>query len=334
MSSNDDKHIRLVLVYGPQENDSVNKIADFYDSISVQVERANLAGDSVFLVGDFNAKLGTEFIRGEIHQMSNNGARLNDIMEKYTFTWVKNKIPVEKSVLDYVITSQDLVSSVNSLKIDEAKEFTPWRSLKHCKCYSDHNAILVHKSVNKHSKDIGKRKLVWNVNDPLGWEKFHKIISSDRSLLQCWQNDNDPEINYEITDEESICEEYVREFIHSLRKRNIDDDLEDYKLLNNTPCKTILQNAKSNISSEFTHQELGGGLKELKRGKRMDPAGFKMFINGGQMLTQYLSAMANSIKYKATTLLQWNKMYIQTLKRKIVQRGSYLTTEVFSWSLS
>ena len=40
----DDKHIRLVLVYGPRENDSVNTITDFYDSITVQVERANLAG--------------------------------------------------------------------------------------------------------------------------------------------------------------------------------------------------------------------------------------------------------------------------------------------------
>ena len=139
----DDKHIRLIPVYGPQENDSVNKIAD---SISVQVERASLAGDSVFLVRDLNAKLGTEFIRDEIHQMSNNGARLNDIVEKYnlavlnaleicsgTFTWVKNKIPLEKSALDYVITSQDLVTSVNSLKIDEAKQFTPWRSLKNGK---------------------------------------------------------------------------------------------------------------------------------------------------------------------------------------------------------
>ena len=84
-----------------------------------------------FWWGDFNAKLGAEFISGEIHQMLNNGARLNDVMEKYKFTWVKKKIPVEKSVLDYVITSQDLVLSVNSLKIDEAKEFTPWRSLKH-----------------------------------------------------------------------------------------------------------------------------------------------------------------------------------------------------------
>ena len=105
----DDKRIRLVQAYGPQENDSVNKITDVYDNISVQLERANLAGDSVFLVGDFNAKLGTEIIRGEIHQMSNNGVCLNDIMEKYnltvlnapeicsgTFTWVKNKIPVVK----------------------------------------------------------------------------------------------------------------------------------------------------------------------------------------------------------------------------------------------
>ena len=119
----DDKHIRLVLVYGPQEINSVGyEIRDFYDSISVQVERASLASDSVFLVGDFNAKLGTEIIKGEIHQMSNNGARLSDIMEKHnlavlnaleicsgTFTSVNDRIPVEKSVLGFVITSQDLV---------------------------------------------------------------------------------------------------------------------------------------------------------------------------------------------------------------------------------
>ena len=122
----------------------------------------------------------------------------------------------------------------------------------------------------------------------------------------------------EITDEGSICEEYRREFIPRLRKHEIEDDLKDYELLNNALCKTILQNAKSNISSEFTLQELGDVLKELKRGKCMDPAGFirEMFINGGQMLTQSLLAMANSIKNKASTPLQWNQMYIQTLKKK------------------
>ena len=107
----------------------------------------------------------------------------------------------------------------------------------------------------------------------------------------------------EITDERSICEEYRRKFIHRLRKSEIEDGLKDYELLNNTLCKAILQNAKSNISSEFTFQELGDVLKELKRGKCMDSAGFKreMFINGGQMMTQSLLAMANSIKNKANT---------------------------------
>ena len=80
--------------------------------------------------------------------------------------------------------------------------------------------------------------------------------------------------------------------------------------------KKILQNAKSNISSEFTLQELGDVLKELKRVTRMDPVGFKMFINGAQMLTQQLQAVANSIKYKVSTPLQWNKIYIQTLKKE------------------
>ena len=94
--------------------------------------------------------------------------------------------------------------------------------------------------------------------------------------------------------------------------------MKNYELLNNPLCKTILQNAKSNISSEFTLQELGDVIKELKRGKCMDPAGFirEMFINGGQMLTQSLLAMASSIKNKANTPLQWNQMYIETLKKK------------------
>ena len=49
----------------------------------------------------------------------------------------------------------------------------------------------------------------------------------------------------------------------------------------------------------------------------MDPSGFKreMFINRGQILTQSLLAMASSIKNKANTPLQWNKMHIQTLKK-------------------
>ena len=56
----------------------------------------------------------------------------------------------------------------------------------------------------------------------------------------------------EITDEGSICEECRWEFIHGLRKREIENDLKDYELLNKS-----LQNAKSRINPEFTLEELG-----------------------------------------------------------------------------
>ena len=50
--------IRIILVYSPQENDQVDRVKQFYENISLQVNRSLLAGDYVFLAGDVNAKLG------------------------------------------------------------------------------------------------------------------------------------------------------------------------------------------------------------------------------------------------------------------------------------
>ena len=130
----------------------------------------------------------------------------------------------------------------------------------------------------------------------------HKVKKLDSLINSKIAHFND---DIKITDEGSICEENRGEFIHMLRKRVVGDDLKDYELLDNTLCKSILQNFKSNISSEFTFQELGDVLRELKRGKCiMGPAGFKgeIFMNGkkggggGADADQSLLAMANSIK--------------------------------------
>ena len=58
--------IRLILSYGPQEKESENKRTDFYESLSIQIQRAQMEGDMVILVGDFNAKLGSDVIKGDI----------------------------------------------------------------------------------------------------------------------------------------------------------------------------------------------------------------------------------------------------------------------------
>ena len=69
-------------MYGPQENDSEYKDS-FYHDISVQVEMAYLNGDSVIMVGDFNAKLGYDAILKDLHPMANNGEQLFELCNKY-----------------------------------------------------------------------------------------------------------------------------------------------------------------------------------------------------------------------------------------------------------
>ena len=49
---------RLILAYGPQENE-VDDVKDlFYQNLSLQIEKALISGSNVILAGDINAKLG------------------------------------------------------------------------------------------------------------------------------------------------------------------------------------------------------------------------------------------------------------------------------------
>ena len=69
-------HFRLTCVYSPQENNPVAELDNFYENLSMQITRACLAGNPVFLAGDFNAKLGRQFISGGINDISSNGNSL------------------------------------------------------------------------------------------------------------------------------------------------------------------------------------------------------------------------------------------------------------------
>ena len=134
-----DCSVRLILVYGPQENDSEDKDS-FYHDISVQVEMAYLNGDSIIMVGNLNAKLGYNVIPNDLHPMSNNGEQLFESCNKYNlkmmntsehcksvFTHIhKCKRTIEKSVLDYAFISSDLEKYFTSTQTDEEKHFTPW----------------------------------------------------------------------------------------------------------------------------------------------------------------------------------------------------------------
>ena len=138
-----DNNVRLILVYGRQEDASEVAKSLFYDRVTYQIERAKLVGESVILIGDFNVKLGKDLIKNDIHNMSKNGKLLyqlyiNAEIEllnsgdkcKGVFTRINNKNCFEKSVLDYAFCSPSLISFIESLNIDEMKCKTPSRFLK------------------------------------------------------------------------------------------------------------------------------------------------------------------------------------------------------------
>ena len=139
-----DRGLRVILVYGPQEYDSEENRNDFYDSISVETERCYLNGDSFILAGDFNAKLGSDIIKYDIHPKSQNGGQLYRLILKHNlcllnssdvchglFTFVRDSNgKKELSVIDYIFVSPDLNQCCKSMTIDEQRLFTPWRKLK------------------------------------------------------------------------------------------------------------------------------------------------------------------------------------------------------------
>ena len=71
-------------------------------------------------------------------------------------------------------------------------------------------------------------------------------------------------------------------------------------------------------SPDFTIIELKAVRRELKGGKCADSSGFirEIFSRGGVALVQSMLDIFNRIKKSKTFPSDWNKMYVQTIKKK------------------
>ena len=86
------------------------------------------------------------------------------------FTRVNNQNRSERSVIDYMFCTYDLLSNISSFHIDEMKEFTPWRQLETRKTFTDHNAMVMKLIIPKSFKrqEVPGRQIVWDFDDSFG----------------------------------------------------------------------------------------------------------------------------------------------------------------------
>ena len=124
------KDIRIITGYGPQENWIEEDRVPFYLALEEEIITAELQGASIIIEMDSNSKLGPDFITNDPHQQTNNGKLLAGIIQRHGLV-VANALNavcvgkitrrretvkgIEESIIDHVIISSDLVKYLQSV---------------------------------------------------------------------------------------------------------------------------------------------------------------------------------------------------------------------------
>ena len=148
--------VRLILVYGPQETESVEEREFFMMEVSIEIQKCVDNGDVPMVIGDFNAKV--EKVGDSVVPVSPNGKlMMSNVVQEHglnivNFTdkcigkWTHVvRTTDEKSILDYLIVPKVLLDSIDEMVIDEDCSMCPFVSRRKGSevTYSDHNACSI-----------------------------------------------------------------------------------------------------------------------------------------------------------------------------------------------
>ena len=201
------KHIRVISGYGPQENWTPEKREPFFQALEEEIIKAELAGKSVLVEADFNSKLGKTFIPKDPHPQSENGKLLANIITRQKLTVANGLVTcdgtitrkritttrTEESAISFVLTSEDMVNSIVSVKIDESREHVLTRLTKtktgHEKVESDHNVIETTISLpwNKKPKQNNDNINQFNLKNKDCQKKFKEETTNNTDLSKVFK---------------------------------------------------------------------------------------------------------------------------------------------------
>ena len=175
------KNIALGVFYGPQEKESIESTKGTYNILETQILQLQ-KDNEIILGGDFNAKLQIDNEKGN-QEISRNGKLLEQMIQKTKLTptnlktqeglWtrVNRKNPTEKSVIDYILTSNLVEENITETTVDEGGELR----LKGKK-ETDHNTITMSLKINNPRKAVFKEQ--WKINNLEGWAKFNQEVEN------------------------------------------------------------------------------------------------------------------------------------------------------------
>ena len=126
------KNISIGVVYGPQENEKIEKVRQIYNALDIQIKQKSI-NNEVILAGDFNAKLQVNYPHAKQDE-SRNGKILKEIINENSLhpisldatqgIWTRQnrKKKEEKSIIDYVLVTEQIKKNITEMIVDRTKE--------------------------------------------------------------------------------------------------------------------------------------------------------------------------------------------------------------------
>ena len=187
MLNNQQKKIKVGIIYAPQEGVTPNKeLKKLYTSITEEIIRAKEEDQQTIIIGDFNAKIGDR-IQGNTATITKGGRQLMKMVDKYEMKIVNENKEIckglwtreqgkEKSVIDYVITEEKYIERIKEVRIDEEKDYATFRIDKNGKAekkvYSDHNVIMIKLDFVTDPQQEQRKKIITNK----GYKEYKKEL--------------------------------------------------------------------------------------------------------------------------------------------------------------
>ena len=194
--------IRTINCYGPQENLPLETRSEFFIELETRIVTAKSSGKLVCVECDANSKLGKQFIKGDPHEISQNGKLLLDLVTRQNLIVVnstekcfgtitrmkKTTRGTEQSVIDYFIVCEELFESVEKMQIDEERKFTLSRFYKTKNktsvIESDHNILTLYLRLKWNPKNKMERKEIYNLRNSECQEIFRHNTTNNHRFIE------------------------------------------------------------------------------------------------------------------------------------------------------
>ena len=196
--------VRFLTGYGPQEDDSDDKINKFYCTLEEEIVACEERNCGMVIEMDCNAKLGKKIIKGDPHDMSGNGKLLQEMIQRRNCTVVNSTEKCkgvitrsrmkgkkkEESVIDFVIVNSLMKPYIEEMEIDESKVLALTRFKKGKPVPSDHNFLSCTFNIPV-IRQTSSRQEVLCLRNKADLKTFKEKTSKTNRFTRCFTNDGD-----------------------------------------------------------------------------------------------------------------------------------------------